>query len=325
MKSAGIPVDLNIVIVNFRTPDFVTACLQTLLPQLSGRSAEVVVVDNCSGDDSVPRISSWLGEYDAENKVHLVKSAINSGFAGGNNLGIRALEAKFYLLLNSDTLVRPGAIDMLLKTAARFPSAGLISPRLEWPDGQGQESCFRFHTPLSEFIRASQTGPVERLLKNYVVAMPVQDGLAHPQWTSFACVLVRREVLNQIGLLDDGYFMYFEDVEFCHRVRCAGWEIVHNPEAHVVHLRGGSSPVKDQTRRKKRLPRYFHESRTRLFYQLYGWSGLTAANVMWWLGRTVSKTRQLLGRTDKAAIERQWLDIWINWPQPLKPYSPPKP
>lgn len=310
--------DLSVVIVNFRTPTFVTECLATLLPELRGLNAGVVVVDNHSEDGSAETIDQWLKERDVDGRVRLLRSANNLGFSAGNNQGIRAQYARFYLLLNSDTLVRPGAITTLLDTAERFPTAGLFSPRLEWPDGKGQESCFRFHTPYSELISASKTGVFERILPSYVIAMPVQETIAHPQWTSFACVLIRDEVIKQVGLLDDGYFMYFEDVEYCYRSRKAGWRIVHNPVARIVHLRGGSSPVKERTRQKRRLPTYFFESRTRLFYQLYGWPGLTAANLLWWLGRVVSKTRQLLGRGDKAAIERQWLDIWTNWLQPMK-------
>jgi N-acetylglucosaminyl-diphospho-decaprenol L-rhamnosyltransferase len=211
-----------------------------------------------------------------------------------------------------------------MDTAKSFPNAGLISPRLEWPDGAGQESCFRFPTPFSEMIAASQTGLIASVLSRYIVALPVQTQIVRPQWASFACVLVRDEVFRQVGLLDDGYFMYFEDVEFCFRARKAGWEVVHNPEAHVVHLRGGSSPVKEQTRMKKRVSKYFYESRARYFYQTIGWPGLLGANLLWWAGRVVSKARQLLGRSDKAAIERQWLDIWTNWQNPLKKYTPPK-
>ena len=228
------------------------------------------------------------------------------------------------MLLNSDTLVRPKAIRILLETALHFPEAGLVSPRLEWPDGTGQESCFRFQTPFSELIGASQTGMVERLLRKYIIAMPVQTQVAWPQWTSFACVLIKAEVFKKIGLLDEGYFMYFEDVEFCHRARKAGYKIVHNPDARVVHLRGGSSPVKEQTRLKKRVPKYFYESRTRYFCQTYGWAGLTSANLLWWMGRLISRTRQSMGRSDKAAIEGQWLDIWTNWFNPLKSYTLPK-
>lgn len=315
---------LSIVIVNFRTPQFVIDCLETLLPELSGLAAKVVVVDNKSGDDSADIIQEWLATRDTEQRVTLVRSASNSGFAGGNNTGINAIPAKLYLLLNSDTLVRPGSIRKLLDAAAKYPEAGLLSPRLEWPDGRGQESCFRFHTPSRELMAAAQTGFIDKWLKSHVVAMPVQDKIARPQWTSFACVLIRAEVFEKVGLLDEGYFMYFEDVEFCHRAGRAGWGIVHDPEARVVHLRGGTSPVKENTRLKKRLPRYFYESRARFYYQLYGWPGLTAANLLWWAGRAVSLVRQILGRPDKTAIDKQWLDIWINWLNPLKSFSPPK-
>ena len=315
---------LSCVIVNYKTPHLVIDCLASLLPELDGTDACVVVVDNCSGDDSAEVIWAWLGMHDAGGKVVFVQSSQNAGFAAGNNIGIKAQKAQYYLLLNSDTLVRPGAIRTILDTAINFPEAGLISPRLEWPDGAGQESCFRFPTPLIEMSYASQTGLIDRLLANYIVALPVQTEIARPQWTSFACVLIKDEVFQQIGLLDEGYFMYYEDVEFCYRARKAGWAIVHNPEAKVVHLRGGSSPVKKQTKLKKRVPRYFYESRTRYYYQTYGWLGLTAANLLWWMGRTISKTRQMMGRSDKAAIEGQWLDIWANWLNPLKPYTLPK-
>lgn len=315
---------LSCVIVNYRTPKLVTDCLCSLLLDLRGVEAHVVVVDNCSGDDSDEVIQDWLTANDSEGIVTFIQSNSNSGFAAGNNIGIKAHRAQYYLLLNSDTLVRPGAIRTILDTAARFPEAGIISPRLEWLDAQGQESCFRFHTPFSELSSASKTGVIDRLLGKYIVALPVQTQIASPEWTSFACVLVKDEVFLDVGLLDEGYFMYFEDVEFCHRASQAGWSIIHNPDAHVVHLRGGSSPVKKQTRLKKRVPKYFYESRTRYFFQTYGWTGLTLANLLWWLGRLVSGTRQLLGRSDKAAVEGQWLDIWINWLDPLKPGTVPK-
>ena len=136
-------------------------------------------------------------------------------------------------------------------------------------------------------------------------------------------MLIRDEVFQQVGLLEEKYFMYYEDVDYCFRVRQAGWDIVNVPDAQVVHLEGGSSTLKEDERRKRRLPRYFYESRTLFFYRTYGWLGLTAANVFWEIGRLISGTRQLLGRPDKAAVEHQWRDIWINWLTPGKPYSHP--
>jgi len=315
---------LSIVIVNYRTPELVTECLASLLPEINGTDAHIVVVDNRSNDNSPELICTWLTTHDVGGKVTFIQSNKNAGFASGNNLGIQARRARYYLLLNSDTLIRPGAIQIMMDTAMTFPEAGLISPRLEWPDGAGQESCFRFPSPFSELCDASDTKIIDRFFSRYIVAMPVQTQLAQPEWTSFACVLIKDEVFRQVGLLDEGYFMYFEDIEFCHRARQAGWSIAHNPAAHVVHLRGGSSPVKEQTRLKKRIPKYFYESRTRYFYQTYGWLGLTAANMMWWMGRIVSGTRQLLGRSDKAVVEAQWLDIWTDWLNPLKPNTVPR-
>jgi len=314
---------LSIVIINFRTPKFITDCLSTLFPELEEIDARVVVVDNHSEDASPMLIKEWLAEHDKDSKVLFIQSDTNAGFSAGNNLGIKALDAKYYLLLNSDTLVRPGAIQSILDTIALYPKAGLVSPRLEWTDGTGQESCFRYPNPFSEFMASAQTGFIDRMLNRYIVPMPVQTRLAGPEWTSFACVLIRREVFQQIGLLDEGYFMYFEDTEFCHRARKAGWEIMHNPEARVIHLHGGSSPLEQNKSLKKRLPSYYYESRTRLFFQTNGRLGLIVANLMWWLGRMVSKSRQLLGRSDKAAIKDQWIDIWTNWLNPLKKYTHP--
>ena len=315
---------LSCVIVNYRTPYYLVDCLPGLLSDIEHIDATITIVDNKSGDDSVEILRNWISSSAHDRKISIIESSANSGFASGNNIGIKAQSAQYYLLLNSDTLIRPGAIRTMLETAMKFPEAGLISPRLEWPNGTGQESCFRFPSPLIEMSYASQTRLIDRLLAKYIVALPVQTQITHPQWTSFACVLIKDELFKRIGLLDEGYFMYFEDVEFCHRASRAGWTIVHNPEARVVHLRGGSSSVKNQTKLKKRVPRYFYASRTRYYYQTYGWLGLTSANLLWWTGRTISKARQMMGRSDKASIEGQWLDIWTNWLNPLKPYPVPK-
>lgn len=316
---------LSIIIVNYRTPNLVTACLESLLPEISMLNARIIIVDNKSDDNSAEIIRAWLEENDAETKSTFIQSNINAGYSAGNNIGIRVCQAQYYLLLNSDTLIRPGAIGIILDTARNFPEAGLVSPRLEWPDGTGQGSCFQFRTPISEFIEASQTYLIAKYLKRFQASWPIQEKLAHPQWTSFACVLICDSVFRQIGLLDEGYFMYYEDMEFCHRVKKAGWEIVHNPEARVVHMPASSSTIlKDRIRLKKRLPIYIFESRARYYYQNYGWLGLTFANLLWSLGRLVSKSRQLSGRPDKGANERQWIDIWTNWLNPLKHYSLPK-
>ncbi|WXG52263.1 MAG: hypothetical protein RNU03_16000 [Candidatus Sedimenticola sp. (ex Thyasira tokunagai)] len=212
----------------------------------------------------------------------------------------------------------------MLDNTDKFPDAGLFSPRLEWPDGIPQESCFRFLTPVGELISAARTGPVTKAFAKYNVPIAVSDQISYPEWTSFACVLVRGQVFEDIGLMDDKFFMYFEDVEFCHRAGASGWKIINDPSAHVVHLRGGSSPVKENARTGKRLPRYYYESRTRYFYKLYGWKGLLKANLFWSLGRIISLTRELLGKKAPHVSHKQWLDIWANLRCPDAPYTKPK-
>jgi GT2 family glycosyltransferase len=300
-------------------------CLETLLPQVRELGATVALVDNASPDDSVPQLRRWNRDHHGHDCVTLIESSDNGGFAAGNNIGIESCDAKSYLLLNSDTLVRGGALKRLIAAMSSEPNVGLVSPRLEWPDGRPQESCFRYHRPVSELISSARTGFVTRLLARYEVPIRVSDERSFPEWTSFACVMIRREVLERIGPLDDGFFMYFEDVEFSFRAREAGWRILHEPTARVVHLRGGSSPVKSRARLRKRLPRYFYESRTRYFYKLYGRIGLLAANAWWTLGWTISLSRSLLQKTYQSPnCEAQWRDIWINFWTPMAPYTHPR-
>jgi GT2 family glycosyltransferase len=141
--------------------------------------------------------------------------------------------------------------------------------------------------------------------------VPIRDADAgiEPDWISYASVLIRREVLVQAGLLDEGFFMYYEDIEHCHRVVRAGFGIRYVPEAHVVHLHGGSSAIPQMTRLRRRLPRYFYESRARYFRLVYGPTGLIMANLCWTLGRMVSLLRQLFGR-EAQVPQYKWLDIW---------------
>ena len=151
------------------------------------------------------------------------------------------------------------------------------------------------------------------------------DTIEQFQWVSFACVLIRSEVIRDIGLLDDAFFMYFEDVEFSYRAKKAGWKVIYQPNAHVVHLRGGSSPLKSQAKLRKKLPRYFYESRTRYFYLLYGYWGLTFANIAWSFGAAISGLREKLFKHYQSnTAEGQWRDTWINFTNPLKAYIHPK-
>ncbi len=309
---------LGIVVINFRTAALVKNCLASLGPQLEANDARAAIVDNFSNDGSAEEIAEWLltGEL-WKSRVFLIRSPSNEGFSGGNNIGINAFDAAHILLLNSDTLARSGALKSLLDASARETDAGILAPRLEDVDGTPQISCFRFHSPLSEFLSAAETAPLDRLFSFAVVPMPVSDAPIACDWASFACVLLKREALDDVGRMDDGYFMYFEDADYCRSLKKMGWRVVYEPAARVVHLRGGSSPVKSSMKARKRPPGYYYAARTRYFRKAYGPFGLYAANLMWLAGRGVARARSLFGKPAPALCENQGKDQWTNWLAPL--------
>lgn len=318
-----------VALLNYRTPELICDCLDSLVASLdpaTRKMTRLVVVDNASGDESVDTISHWLQGNQEQCEAELVQCAHNGGFAAGINAGINAVDADYYLLMNSDTLTHAGAVESLLAAATTAPSIGIFAPRLEWPSGEVQHSCFRLMSPISEFLGAASWGVLDRLLSRRRVAMDltsVDQGIS-PEWVSFAVVMIRREVLSAVGGLDESFFMYFEDAEFCARAEAAGWGIEYVPDARFVHLRGGSSSVKSRTAEKQRLPRYYYESRARYFRLVYGPLGPLAANLAWLAGRCLSAPRQWLGREDKRMPAAQWRDIWINCFRPLRPYTHPE-
>jgi hypothetical protein len=307
---------VGVVIINFRTPDLIKANLGALIPELAPNDAIAVVVDNNSGDGSADAIEAFL-RTSGGGRVFLIRSPENAGFSGGNNIGFAALDARYYLALNSDALVRPGAIAALVAAAEKRPDAGMIAPRLEDPDGTAQISCFRFFTPTSEFLRAAETGPLDKLFAKSLVPVPVAEAPIDCDWTSGACFLLRREALDAVGPMDDGFFMYFEDADYCRMLRKAGWRVVYDPAARVVHLRGGSSPVKAALRAKKRPPAYYYASRTRYFRKAYGPLGPLSANLAWLGGRAVAALRRLAGKASPPLCEKESADLWMNFFTPL--------
>ncbi|NEQ97187.1 MAG: glycosyltransferase family 2 protein [Cyanothece sp. SIO2G6] len=310
---------LAIVIVNYKTPQLVVDCLQSLQTEIDAKEHRVIIVDNCSNDGSVDMMQEAIATRSWSDWAEVLPSSVNGGFSAGNNLGIEAVDAEAYLLLNSDTVVRPGAIATLLKTLADNPAAGLVSPRLEWPDATPQISCFHYHSPISELIDAAATGPVTKVLQAWNVPISVSDQPMEPDWTSFACVLVRKAVIKQIGLMDEGYFMYYDDIDYCRQARNIGWTVLHNPAARVVHLRGGSGSVKSDIAKRKRPRPYLYASRARYFSKFYGVPGLWLANMMWLLGRGIARLREAVGHKQPHTCQNAEQDIWMNWTNPLKP------
>ena len=306
-----------IIILNYKTPDLVVDCLQSLEKQIAP-GIEVVVVDSASNDGSVERIEAQIEANQWGAWVRVLCSPVNGGFAAGNNLGIRAIDADAYILLNSDTIVLPNTISELVRAMDLWPNAGLIGPGFVSQAGSKDLGTFRLIRPMSELVRSASTGPISRLLTKYDIHFRTTDTVAEPDWIGFAGVLIRREVIEQVGLLDEGFFMYFEDTDYCKRVRNAGWTILYWPTATIVHLLGGSSKFSSESGSRSRAPRYFYESRSRYFVKYYGHMGLLFANLAWLLGRCISLPRELLGNKSPHQREREARDNWINFFDPLR-------
>ncbi|CAN5904414.1 glycosyltransferase family 2 protein [soil metagenome] len=291
-----------VVIVNYRTADLAIDCLRSLEAEVAENpGTRVVLVDNASGDGSTDRLSAAVAEQGWGPWASILSAAHNGGFAAGNNLAIRpALEGpsppRFVLLLNPDTLVRPGALRALIDFMDSHPAIGLAGSRLEDPDGTPQRSAFRFPTVLGELEGGLRLGLVSRLLKRWVVAPPVPESKGPVDWVAGASLIVRREAFETIGLLDEGYFMYFEEVDFCLRARRAGWPCWYVPESRVVHLVGQSSGVTASQHARRRLPDYWFRSRRRFFLAHYGLARTALADLAWASGYALYRVRRVLQR-----------------------------
>jgi GT2 family glycosyltransferase len=264
---------LLVVIVNFRVPHLVVDCLQSVQNELVRVGDTCVAVsENGSGDDSTDIIREAIDANGWSSWCTLTTLDVNQGFTGGNNVLIApALKSdnppRYVLLLNPDTVVRSEAFAALLDFMDRNPNVGIAGSRLENPDGTPQRSAFKFITPLSEFEANARFGPITRLLQRYVVAPPVVDHTIETDWVSGASLIARREVFENIGLLDEGFFTYFDDIDFCFNARKHGWSIYYVPASRVVHLVGQSTGVNSTPRR---LPAYLLQARRRYFLKNHG-------------------------------------------------------
>jgi N-acetylglucosaminyl-diphospho-decaprenol L-rhamnosyltransferase len=328
---------LLIVIVNYRSADLTIDCLRSLEGQLD--DAKVIVTDNKSPDDSVNRLNAAASENRWGDWLTIMPLDRNGGFAYGNNAAIAPalnlprdtglwpvqapIEATaiadsnethtghrpvsqtdsskpdFILLLNPDTIVRPGAIKALLDFMTANPKVGIAGSRLEDPDGTPQRSAFRFHSIAGEFERGIRMGFVTRMLSKKMIAPPVSNETGPCDWVAGASMIVRREVFETAGLMDERYFMYFEEVDFCLTAKRKGWPCWYVPASRVVHLVGAVSQLSDSRKHRARRPGYWFESRRRYFVKNHGWLYAALADLSYLAAHTIWRTRRFLqGKED---------------------------
>ncbi len=225
---------LSIVIVSFNTPRDLQACLRSLTGAPPATPHEVIVVDNASSDGSVETARRFEG-------VRVIALDRNAGFSAANNVGIKASRGDLLLLLNSDTIVPPGAIDTLVNELASAPDAAIAGPRLVNAEGRPELSFGRMISPLNELRQKVLVASYER---GWPSARRRVERVTHQRqfvdWVSGACLLVRRADAEAAGLLDERFFLYTEDVDFCHAVRAGGRRVLFTPAVEITHVRGRS-------------------------------------------------------------------------------------
>lgn len=304
-----------IVILNYRTAELALDCLAALAPELEAlATARVIVTDNRSEDGSAERIAEGIASRGWSERVACVPLPRNGGYAYGNNAAIRPALAgaeppDFVLLLNPDTLPRPGAVMGLVEFLQRNPKVGIAGSRLEYEDGTQHDSRFRFPSILTELDTGFRLGLITRLVGRHTLPPPLGNQ-SHPiDWVAGASMMVRREVFESIGLLDEEYFLYFEETDFCLRALRAGWPCWYVPQSRVAHLVGRSSGFTDLRAPSKRRPRYWFESRRRYFVKNHGRLYALFADLAWSLGYASWRVRaRIQGKAD-AAVPHLWRDF----------------
>ena len=260
--------DLSIIIVSWNTRQMLADCLQAVDATLKDLAYEVIVVDNGSTDGSQAMLAERFPQ------VQLIQNEDNVGFAGANNQGMAVSQGRYMLLLNSDAILLPDSVRAMVDLAESQPTIGMVGAHLLNTDGTFQASHTPFPNLWQEFLILSGLGRAFNG-PSYPSHGPDED--KGPQQTDYvegACMLVRREAVDEVGGMDEGYFMYAEEVDWCYALVRQGWQVWYHPVAKVIHFGGGSS----QNRRPQREGDLYR-SRVRFFRKHYG---NTAAQLLKW-------------------------------------------
>ncbi|HEV2962955.1 MAG TPA: glycosyltransferase family 2 protein [Candidatus Angelobacter sp.] len=251
-NSAHSLTDLSIIIVNYNTLSLLRDCVNSLM-KTEGKSCEVIVVDNASADGSAEMVENEFPD------VVLVRNPKNAGFAKANNQGMAVAKGKYLLLLNSDTVARDGALEVMTDFLRSNPTVGAVTCKLLNTDGTIQASISNRPGPVLLFFRLLGVSRLissdrarrwlsrtcgfflGKTIRSYLTPYRAHDHPVEIENISGACMMLRREAMEQVGMLDEGFFMYFEDMDYCVRLQNAGWKMYYLPQGEIIHLGGGSS------------------------------------------------------------------------------------
>jgi N-acetylglucosaminyl-diphospho-decaprenol L-rhamnosyltransferase len=262
--------DVSIIILSWNVRELLRACLQSL-PR-DKPSTEIIVVDAASADGSAAMVRAEFPQ------AELIASTENLGYSRGNNLGLARASGRYLFVLNPDTVVQPGALAAMCGYMDAHPQVGVLGPRLVFPDGSVQPTRRRFPTLATAFFESTWLQPLapKNLLRRYFAEDLPADEVHPVDWLVGAALLVRHAAYAQVGGLDEGFFMYSEELDWQRRLQSAGWQCVYFPAASVVHYEARSStqvPAATHIR--------FNTSRVRYYRKYHG--ALAAEALRWFL------------------------------------------
>jgi len=312
------PTQILVVIVNYRTPDLTSAAVAAIRPEIMERGdVHIVIADNASGDGSPAMLEAAVRELGLSERCSVLSLDDNLGFAAGNNAAIAFhrnmvrsdASPSLIWLLNPDTVAQPGALAALVDFMVANPRAGIIGGRCLWPDGQIRRSAFRFPSPFSELLASLDLGLLNRLFSGCRVPMPIIDTPYQTDWVGGSHLMLRGEVYDRLGSIDEGYFLYFEETDYCARAAAAEIERWHVPASTIVHIGGQATGVTGDIRPTERRPRYWFASRARFFLKRYGAVRTHLANLLWLLFYPPGFALALLRGRPRQDPPKLWRDF----------------
>lgn len=272
--------DISVIIVNFNTKDITKDCLRSLLSVSNEAVLQIFVVDNNSSDDSMQAIREEFSAEIANRKIELIQNSANLGFARANNKPKEKCLGEYILFLNSDTIVKPGAIKQTLEYMRSHKDTGALSCRLELPSGGLDLDARRaMPTPwnaISHFLYLDRIFKKNRLFDRYWYGYVPEDKIQEVDVIQGAYFLAPKEILDKVGWYDEDYFLDGEDIDLCWKIKNLGYKIIYDPEVSIIHLKGSSKGKKKTStvRYKDRIKYVTNGVRSmKIFYRKRLWNG----------------------------------------------------
>ncbi|GGG78398.1 glycosyl transferase [Salipiger pallidus] len=313
---------LLVVSLNYRTAEMTLRSVRAALAAMEGLDAELVIVDNDSGDGSFEAMQAALSEPWAQGApIRLIQSGHNGGYGAGNNTGIRAAMSDgtvpdYVYLLNSDAFPAPDALRMLLEYLQTHPEAGFAGSYIHGEDGTPHHTAFRFPSPASELEQSARFGPLSRLLARHRVWLDMPASAQRVDWLAGASLMMRQGVLDEIGLFDETFFLYFEETDLCLRAARAGYETHYIPQSRVAHIGSVSTGMK----RWDRVPGFWLDSRWYYYCKSHGRGTAMLATLAHAAGGALWRLRRVVQRKPKADPDHFLRDLlWHDFKAFFRP------